>query len=73
LIVPERDARKIVLRLPNHIPTMLAGHRRIYMAIEAKDPHAARQAMIDALNQPIAAIDALQAEKLADNNQAKQP
>ena len=60
LIVPESDVRKIVLRLPNHIPTMLKGHRRIYTAIEAGDPQAARQAMVDALNQPLAAIAALQ-------------
>ncbi len=57
LIVPESDVRKIVLRLPNHIPVTLEGHRRIYEAIKAGDPDAARQAMIDSLSQPFAVIE----------------
>lgn len=57
LIVPETDVRKIVLRLPSQISIALEGHKSIYEAIEAGDPQAARQAMIDALNQPFAAIE----------------
>jgi GntR family transcriptional repressor for pyruvate dehydrogenase complex len=69
LIVPESDARKIVLRLPNHIPVMLQGHQRIYAAIKAGDSQAARQAMINALHQPIVAIEALQTEKTSTHDQ----
>ncbi|MEA4909965.1 MAG: FadR/GntR family transcriptional regulator [Anaerolineaceae bacterium] len=57
LIVPETDVRKIVLRLPDHIPATLQGHRRIYAAIQARDPKGARQAMIAALHQPFAVIE----------------
>jgi DNA-binding GntR family transcriptional regulator len=57
LIVPETDVRKVVLRLPQHIPATLEGHWRIYEAIKAGDPQAARQAMIDSLSQPFAAIE----------------
>ena len=57
LIVPETDVRKIVLRLPNHIPTALEGHRRIYELIKAHDPDASRQAMIAALRQPFGVIE----------------
>jgi GntR family transcriptional repressor for pyruvate dehydrogenase complex len=57
LIVPETDVRKVVLRLPNHIKTTMNGHRRVYEAIKAGDPEAARQAMIDALSEPFAAIE----------------
>jgi DNA-binding FadR family transcriptional regulator len=56
LIVPETDVRKVVLRLPHHVPATLDGHWRIYEAIKAGDPQAARQAMIDSLSQPFAAI-----------------
>ncbi len=65
LIVPETDVRKVVLRLPNHISVALEGHRRIYEAIKAGDPQAARQAMIDALNQPFAVIEKFLQEKLS--------
>jgi len=57
LIVPETDVRKIVLRLPDHIDIALDGHKCIYEAIKAGDPEAARQVMIEALNQPFEAID----------------
>jgi GntR family transcriptional repressor for pyruvate dehydrogenase complex len=57
LIVPETDVRKVVLRLPHHIRPTLEGHWRIYEAIKAGDPQAARQAMIDSLSQPFAAIE----------------
>lgn len=56
LIEPEMDVRKIVLRLPYRIPATLEGHWRIYEAIKAGDPQAARQAMIASLSQPFAAI-----------------
>jgi len=63
LIEPEADARKIVLRLPHHIPATLEGHWRIYEAIKAGDPQAARQAMIESLSQPFAAIEKFMQEE----------
>jgi len=56
LIVPETDVRKIVLRLPNHIPTTNVDHLRIYKAIEKHNPAAARKAMIIALSRPLEVI-----------------
>ncbi len=57
LIVPETDVRKVLLRLPNHIQRALAGHRRIFEAIKARNAGEARQAMIDALDTPFEVID----------------
>jgi DNA-binding FadR family transcriptional regulator len=57
LTVPETDVRKVVLRIPGHLPSTLEGHRQIYAAIAAGDSQAARQAMITALNQPFVAIE----------------
>ncbi|MHC1781766.1 MAG: FadR/GntR family transcriptional regulator [Anaerolineaceae bacterium] len=56
LIVPETDVRKIVLRLPNHVPTTNQDHLTIFKAIEKHNPTAARKAMIIALNRPLEVI-----------------
>jgi len=56
LIVPETDVRKIVLRLPNHVPTTNKDHHVIFKAIEKHNPVAARKAMITALNRPLEVI-----------------
>jgi GntR family transcriptional repressor for pyruvate dehydrogenase complex len=56
LINPETDMRKIVLRLPNHLPIAHTGHLAIVEAIARHDPEAARQAMINALQKPLDAI-----------------
>ena len=56
LIVPETDVRKIVLRLPNHLPTTNQHHIGIFRAIEKHDPAAARKAMIVALSKPLEVI-----------------
>jgi GntR family transcriptional repressor for pyruvate dehydrogenase complex len=56
LIVPETDVRKIVLRLPQHLPTTHADHKDVLDAIANRDPEAARQAMITALTAPLRAI-----------------
>jgi GntR family transcriptional regulator, transcriptional repressor for pyruvate dehydrogenase complex len=53
LINPETDMRKIVLRLPNHLPVAHGGHSEIVEAISRRDPQSARQAMIDALEAPL--------------------
>lgn len=63
LIVPETDVRKVVLRLPQHVLTAHVGHINIIQAIEARDPEKARQAMIEALSQPMIAIDRYLSEK----------
>ncbi len=57
LIVPETDFRKIVLRLPEHLPNTHEGHQQILDAIMSHDPVAARQAMIDALTRPLESIE----------------
>jgi GntR family transcriptional repressor for pyruvate dehydrogenase complex len=69
LIVPETDVRKIVLRLPNHIPSALDGHKRIYEAIRIGEPEAARQAMIDALSQPFAIIEKFMGKRAGVSDQ----
>jgi GntR family transcriptional repressor for pyruvate dehydrogenase complex len=56
LIVPETDVRKVVLRLPRHVLKAHTGHIKIIKAIEDRNPEKARQAMVDALNQPMIAI-----------------
>jgi GntR family transcriptional repressor for pyruvate dehydrogenase complex len=56
LIVPETDVRKIVLRLPNHVPTTNEDHREIFKAIEKHNPAAAKKAMIIALSRPLEVI-----------------
>lgn len=56
LINPETDMRKIVLRLPNHLPVAHGGHSAIVEAIAYHDPAAARQAMITALEVPLQII-----------------
>ncbi len=56
LIVPETDVRKIVLRLPNHVPTTNKDHIGILNAIEKHNPAAARKAMITALSRPLEVI-----------------
>jgi GntR family transcriptional repressor for pyruvate dehydrogenase complex len=56
LIVPETDVRKIVLRLPDHLPTTNKHHIEIFKAIENRNPTAAKKAMIVALSEPLKAI-----------------
>ena len=56
LIVPETDVRKIVLRLPNHLPTTNKNHTEIFNAIAKHDPEAARDAMAVALSEPLNVI-----------------
>jgi GntR family transcriptional regulator, transcriptional repressor for pyruvate dehydrogenase complex len=56
LIVPETDVRKIVLRLPNHVPTTNQDHLGILNAIENHNPAAAKKAMITALSRPLEVI-----------------
>ncbi len=56
LIVPETDVRKIVLRLPNHVPTTNEDHIGILNAIKKHNPAAARKAMIIALSRPLEVI-----------------
>ncbi|MEJ2708426.1 MAG: FadR/GntR family transcriptional regulator [Anaerolineales bacterium] len=63
LIVPETDVRKIVLRIPQHVRTAHLGHIKIIEAIEDRDPEKAKQAMVDALNQPMKAIHQYLSEK----------
>ena len=53
LIVPETDVRKIVLRLPNHLPSTNKHHVEIFKAIERHNPAAARKAMMIALSKPL--------------------
>lgn len=53
LIVPETDVRKIVLRLPNHLPSTNKHHVEIFKAIERHNPAAARKAMTIALSKPL--------------------
>ena len=53
LIVPETDVRKIVLRLPNHLPSTNKHHIEIFKAIEKHNPAAARKAMTIALSEPL--------------------
>jgi len=63
LIVPETDVRKIVLRLPNHLPTTNKHHIEIFNAIASHDPEAARDAMIIALSEPLNVIQKYMQEK----------
>lgn len=56
LIVPETDVRKIVLRLPDHLPTTNKHHIEIFKAIENRNPTAAKKAMIVALSEPLKVI-----------------
>jgi GntR family transcriptional repressor for pyruvate dehydrogenase complex len=56
LIVPETDVRKIVLRLPDHLPTTNKHHIEIFKAIENRNPTAAKKAMIVALSEPVKVI-----------------
>ncbi len=63
LINPETDMRKIVLRLPRHLPVAHGGHSKIVDAIARHDPEAARQAMIIALQAPLKAINIYLAER----------
>lgn len=56
LIVPETDVRKIILRLPQHLPTTHKNHQAILTAIEDRDSDAARQAMTNALSEPLRVI-----------------
>ena len=57
LINPETDMRKIVLRLPNHLNVAHSGHSAIVEAIARHEPEIARQAMIAALQKPLAAVE----------------
>ena len=68
LIVPETDVRKIVLRLPNHVPTTSKDHYSIFHAIEKHNPVAAREAMIVALNRPLEVIRDYMKEKENQND-----
>jgi DNA-binding GntR family transcriptional regulator len=56
LIIPETDLRKIVLRLPDHLPTTNKHHIEIFRAIENRNPTAAKKAMIVALSEPLKVI-----------------
>ncbi len=56
LIVPETDVRKIVLRLPHHVPTTNQDHLGILKAIEKHNPATARKAMVTALSRPLEVI-----------------
>jgi len=56
MINPETDMRKIILRLPDHLNLAHTGHSAIVKAIARRDPEAARQAMIDALQKPLDAV-----------------
>ena len=56
LIVPETDVRKIVLRIPNHLPITHKDHLKVLGAIEKHNPAAAKKAMINALSRPLEAI-----------------
>lgn len=66
LIVPETDVRKVVLRLPQHILKAHTGHIKIIKAIENRDPEKAKQAMINALSQPMKTIDQYLSEEEKD-------
>lgn len=68
LINPETDMRKIVLRLPNHLPVAHDGHMAIVEAIACRDPDAARQAMINALQKPLDTIRNFLANKEHDHD-----
>lgn len=63
IISPESDIRKVGLRTPGHLPVAHQGHMKIMEAIERRDPEAARQAMIDALNEGIQRINSVLDEK----------
>ena len=63
LIVPETDVRKIILRLPNHIPTTNNDHYAVLHAIEKHNPAAARKAMTTALSRPLDVIRDYMKEK----------
>lgn len=56
LIVPETDVRKIVLRLPHHVPTTNQDHLGRLKAIEKHNPATARKAMVTALSRPLEVI-----------------
>ena len=57
MINPETDMRKIVLRLPDHLPVAHHGHFEIVNAIARHQPEEARQAMINALTVPMQNIE----------------
>jgi DNA-binding FadR family transcriptional regulator len=67
LINPETDMRKIILRLPHHLPVAHSGHSEIVEAIAVRDPQAARQAMINALEAPLRILDDYLAQKESEN------
>ena len=56
LITPETDIRKIILRLPNHLPTTHQDHFAVFQAIERHDSEAAKNAMIIALSRPLEVV-----------------
>ncbi|NTU55628.1 MAG: FadR family transcriptional regulator [Anaerolineales bacterium] len=68
LIVPETDVRKIILRLPNHVPTTTKDHYGIFHAIEKRNPVAARKAMIVALKRPLEVIQDYMKDKENQND-----
>ena len=68
LINPETDMRKIVLRLPNHLPVAHGGHTAIVEAIAQHQPEKARQAMIKALQVPLENIDVFLASQEHGND-----
>jgi len=57
LINPETDMRKIILRLPNHLPIAHGGHGAIVEAIAHHEPESARDAMVRALQKPLQEIE----------------
>ncbi|MCA9922099.1 MAG: FadR family transcriptional regulator [Anaerolineales bacterium] len=57
IINPETDLRKVIHRLPEHLPVAHARHIEILKAIESGKPETAHQAMVDALEGPLKDIE----------------
>jgi GntR family transcriptional repressor for pyruvate dehydrogenase complex len=57
IINPETDLRKVIHRLPEHLPVAQTRHIKILKAIESGKPESARQAMIEALTGPLKDIE----------------
>jgi DNA-binding FadR family transcriptional regulator len=68
LINPETDMRKIILRLPHHLPVAHGGHDAIVEAIARRDPQGARQAMINALERPLLILRDFLGQKESEND-----
>lgn len=57
IINPETDLRKVIHRLPEHLSVAQARHIEIFKAIESRNPEAAHQAMVKALEGPLNDIE----------------